>query len=65
MLSIKYATPLKYDHTNDFYRLIISNRFTQLRWVRQDGADLRLKHYVVENKYLYSLFIGSCKLLFS
>ncbi|CAF2589957.1 unnamed protein product [Rotaria sp. Silwood2] len=62
MLSIKFATPLKYDHIDDFYRLLISNRFTQLHSVRQDGADLRLKHYVVENKRLYSLFIGSCEL---
>ncbi|CAF1402426.1 unnamed protein product [Rotaria sp. Silwood1] len=62
MLSIKYATPLKYDYIDDFYRLLISNRFTQLRSVRQDGADLRLEHYVVENKYLYSLSIGSCEL---
>ncbi|CAF1026823.1 unnamed protein product [Adineta steineri] len=61
-LSIKYATPLKYDHIDDFYRLIISNRFKQLRFVRQDGADLRLEHYVVENKYLHLLYIGSCEL---
>jgi hypothetical protein len=64
MLSIKFATPLKYDYIDDFYRLIISNRFPKLRSVHQDGADLRLEHYVVENKYIYSLFIGSCKLFF-